>query len=588
MMLIRLDTGAVAAVDIRWQSFLDYLKVFRSLSDHAAVIVSRFPNLQGQPHTLEESLGQLIPRGLLYSADDVLAQLDSNSASAARKPKPLTLCIRTCDRPDALHRLLNSCAEHAKTFNHPWPIEILEDSRRAQHRSTNAALVENFSEQLTLKYIGFEQQEIWLASLVEQAPEDSEALHWLLDPQYPDNRDQPSHGRLYNLAFLRHAGERILMVDDDATLNAWRWPDAQSEPLFGLSGRAALPMPNVSAAQSVLTRTELDPIAAHGAVLGQPIATAIRVNNNNQLESSCLQSSMIESVPHPYARPGRIRYTRNGFLGDTGSINDQQYFYRLRLDAPALVLSAESYRRFRNAPRCAISVPKRPELLNGSHFHHTTCAGLDLSDLIPPVLPRGRNEDSLLGALLRFLYPQDFGMRLNFALEHRLDSTSTWQFGPKFAVPTKDAAEALERWINLLPAPAEITAAQRMQLLANTITGLSTEGKLSTRIASMLLQEQQQGAAIQFAITRSELSAVTAETPKGETPVSPQSPWRGELFATNQQLLSSLQSTTDQQEIDKQQAGRYADQFQRYAASLPAWQKAFERQSEMNGLKQWE
>jgi hypothetical protein len=575
IMLIRLDTGAVALVDARWRGFLHHLRRFRTLKDHVARLVREIPELRGHEQGLEQGFAQLVPRGIFYSADEVIAQIDASRARTPAEQKPLTLCIRTCDRPDFLRRLLNSLVDNAKTFGGCWPIEILDDSKTIESQHANQALSREFASDLTLTYVGQEEQEKMIKRLCHQAPEDCESLRWLMDAQHPANQHQATYGRLYNLAFMRHAGKRILLIDDDTVLRAWQQRNRQKQPRLQLLSTSSDTFTAPEKAYAALESFNTDPIAAHANILGLPIAAALEQITEQPFSAEMIAGLDIASVPHPYAHLERIRYTHNGFLGDTGTTSDHHYFLRLRLTAPEMLLDNEQYQHFRQSPRCAFSGANAPELLSGTHFHHTTCAGIDLSGTMLPVLPKGRSEDALLGAFLRLLYPGDYGLRHPFALEHRLHNAKPWNFAVDDIISqSMDTSTALSLWANLLAAPAEVTPEQRSQLLCDSILTADDKGILRDRLRAMLERHLAESLAFQFAVTRSELGAAQVPTPEGVRDIPTASLWRQELAAFSQWLAKSLHKTdtcfTTDEPIEWM-----SKEIRTFANAMPAWQRAY-------------
>lgn len=583
--LIRIDNGAVALMDAGWRAFLRDLRVFRTLEEHAKAICARLPELRGHEAELAEGFRQLLPRGVLYSADEVVAQMETSRALAPDAERPLTLCIRTCERPRNLQQLLESLRDNARRFETRWPIEVLDDSREPASRDANRALCEAFAADLALAYVGAEEQEAMLAALCARHPEDSEALRWLLDAAHPDHVGKPTHGRLYNLAFLRHAGQRILLLDDDASLTAWRRPDVRPEPRFHLISGVSAAFASLEQARAALVPYERDPIADHANCLGLPVAEAI-VRLTGQVPTPALFAGLpLDLVPHPYARPGRIRYTHNGFFGDTGTTSDHARLFDLGRTLPAVVANPELYKKFCQAPRFDFTAADRPELINGTHFHHTTCAGIDLAAFIPPVVPHGRSEDALLAGLLRLLHPGDYGLCLPFALEHRLHQASPWIFEPSALQQVPDLAAVLGHWVNHLVAPAEVEPAHRLRLLMESVATMARADLLQTRLHAIIERMANEDLTYQLAATQRALPAGGAAA--NDSPTSPpalpaDNPYRVDIERIAQWVAEHLQDPSLRDDVYAH-LPELAAGIQRFTQALPAWQRAFEAQAALAG-----
>ena len=82
---------------------LTYCTQFRTLDAHAAWLASNRPELQGNVAAARSTLQQLDQAGLLLRANDVCRRFSETAPAAAA---PTRAFIITCDRPDAVERLL--------------------------------------------------------------------------------------------------------------------------------------------------------------------------------------------------------------------------------------------------------------------------------------------------------------------------------------------------------------------------------------------------------------------------------------------------------------------------------------------------
>ena len=561
LMLLRLDSGAVAALDARWQPFLGLLETFRTLAEHAQVIASRVPELRGQEAALTGALEQLVPRGVFISSDEVLARLAPSDNPPP--PSPVTVCIRTCDRPQLLERLLASLQANADTFAKQRRYEVIDDSRQPASIQRNRQLIEQFSRTLHLEYVGRAEQQALIDALCAELPEDTHALRWLLDSEHPDHADQPTYGVLYNQLFLRHAGQRILMLDDDAVLKAWQHPDTEWTPWFALGAGIGTAYTQADSAFAELQPYSADPLDAHVRALGGDVGSGIAASTGEVATQSCLHNSAFVSAPHPYALDGRIRYTLNGLLGDTGSTTDHLLLYYAPELIPQIIESDERYHRLRTSPRCAFTGTRRGLLTGVSHFHHTTCAGLALDPLIAPVIPIGRGEDAMLGNLLSYLYPEDFGLRLPFGLEHWPEQPRPWALAPEQIASPPSACSVMTMWLATLRAPVEVTPQARLHLLGESLAASADSGVLSARVQDLIQRRLHETLIDQFAITQQSLAVKGAISDA----------WRHEITKISQWLAKRLHDSTAL--LPPQQIDALAATIQRYGETLGAWERAF-------------
>ncbi|MBB1075124.1 hypothetical protein HUU62_11965 [Rhodoferax sp. 4810] len=573
IMLIRADTGALAAIDARWQPFLNQLRIFRTLPDHARAIAALSPDFNGQEQFILAALMQLLPRQLFISSDAVLKKIETAAPPLFTTPIT-TVCIRTCDRPAALERLLTALATRTAAESSRYPIEIIDDSRDADHITRNRALAAQFD----ITYVGRAEQSALLDALCQQFAADADTLRWLLDATNPAHQGQPTYGVLYNLLFLRHAGQHILMLDDDALPSAWVAPNTDWQPLFAEGAGVGWAFLQHATATQQLVAWDGDPLAAHAQTLGLPLATALRQLPGqavtDPLTTAALSETAFANTVHPYATPGNIRFTVNGLLGDTGSVGDHYLLYQAATAIPDLYTDEAAYQQFRAAPRCAFTGTQRPLLTNVSRLHHTTCAGLALTALIPPVMPTERGEDALLGSLLGYLYPEDFGLRLPFALDHAPFAPRNWQFAPAQLAEPPTANSVLTLWIAAIRAPIEIAPIERLNILAQTIQTLAQRGQLKSRLYDIIQLRFHTVLSEHFALTRQ----VLATTQTGCNS------WRHDVTRINQWLLQRLQQPTAL--VNTAQLTQLAEMLERYAHALDVWQRAFQFCQQRNQARQ--
>jgi hypothetical protein len=568
IMLVRSDTGAVAAIDARWRHFLGALQTFRTLSDHAREIVRIQPELQGQEAALEQALQQLIPRQVFYSSTELLTQLQR--ADTENHTQSITVCIRTCDRPERLGQLLASLVENAQTHGNTWRYEICDDSKNTSFCEHNRQLATDYSTQLTIDYYGRAEQQHFCQTLIARQPQHADTLQWLLSADHPLNQNVPTYGLLYNHVLLRYAGTRVLLLDDDALLQAWGFPETHWHPQFG-------PIPGISRvytdfgqAQNDLQRFDYDPIALHAQTLGVSLPVATQQLAQQALSAQCCNHVPLANTVHPTATKSIINYTLNGLLGDTGTFGDHALLWRGR-NLIADVLSSDTrYQQFYSAPRCAFNGTSRPLCTNSAYFHHTTCAGIDLSTLTPPVIPTERGEDTLLGTLLRYLYPHNIGLRLPFGMPHRPHDARPWIFDAAAWQPDFSAANLLTILIQQLRAPADLSAPAKLALLQETIHSVSDHELGLAHHLSTLAQVNwhthliQDFATLQYVLGQK--SSFCAQ-------------WRQDITTLRTQALTQLQQP---RLLQASEFSQQAVLIQRYAMALPVWQTAYSEQCELN------
>jgi hypothetical protein len=360
----------------------------------------------------------------------------------------------------------------------------------------------------------------------------------------------------------------VLLLDDDAELSAWALPETEwmarfAEPEAGRIYTAP------SAAVKEFQPCDADVLALHAGVLGASIPAAVHRLSGTELDARSFLGSTFADMPHPFSGPPRIRYTLNGFLRDTGSAFDHHILWQGLATRREIFGSDERRQALKAGPRCAFTGMKHPKLLNGAYFHRTTCVGLDLRGLVGPVAPHGRGEDNMLGALLRRLYPDDFGLRLPFGMAHRLGTARPWPLSPAKYWEGLYDPDLLAIWIKGLRVPSQFSPERRLMMVAESI--LETAGQydavLAQRIRDHLIARQHQSHAGTIKNLQRALARESTACPA----------WRKDAAALSDELLAGLRTPT---ELPVDTLRSHAASMRLYAEAIPTWIRAFKQRAE--------
>lgn len=557
-LLIRTDNGAAAPLEDNWKSFLRGLTRFRSLKGHADAIVQASPDLRGKEPAIRSALAAMLSTGLFVSAGELARQLAA--ASVPDDLAPLTLAITTCDRPACLERVLESLRANQDSFSGGWACEVIDDSRNESNRRLNAGLVARAAADFRVIHVDREAQAAFVAELCARFPADADHLRWLLSGAHPDNADRPTYGIPLNHLILRHAGRRVVMIDDDATLDAWISRGARDLPAF--DNRSSVPViyPDIEAGREDLEPFPGDPLAAHARVVGARVARTVRVDTAGRMPDATWSSSAASDFSGLDPSASRVRFTTSAVLGDPGTDAD---FKAMNLLPAAIASDEHAYRQFRQMPRCLFSGRDRPSLHTRGEFQRATVAGLYMAPYMAPVPPTGRGEDNMLGLLMRFLHPQDFGMRCHFALEHRPPAVRKWIIDTD--VLGRDRFEpfrGIALWLPDVAAPRVLDAEDRMRI--------ASEGLLRLATRAGAVDELRKKRQVDY-------HGNLAETYAGlvralETNRSGCASWRTDIEAVLRHVHAELGSG---RMMSEDVAATSVRVVARYAASIPAWNRAF-------------
>ncbi len=203
-------------------------------------------------------------------------------------------------------------------------------------------------------------------------------------------------GANQNAMILAHAGRRFVSTDDDvhATTAQLSAPDLTGDPDFKRAATdlerydwtdAFLPVHiryrvSREQARSTVTLTDRDILDEHDRVLGSSV-TVIHDDDSR--------------------RSGTVRVSTPGAYGDSGMGAARTILGIDGVSRSVNFSADDSYKRIRYA-RDIIRIAERPYVGPGAHLMGMHI-GLDNTQLLPPMVPFGRNADGLFGVTTRIM-----------------------------------------------------------------------------------------------------------------------------------------------------------------------------------------
>lgn len=371
---------------------------------------------QGVP-TIANWLSSYVTAGLFVSFDDLIQRLGSGQIWV---PPPFGgVFIRTCDRPALLQRVLNSAAVTESTARR-YSYRILDDSRSPANRAANSRLASISG--LDCTYYDLSQDSEIFQTLRHTFRQGMEELDWLFGSAHAS---EATYGRPVNIALLMSAGQRVLMLDDDALLSPRLPPLPSSGFCISSAHDELFCFPDRSGLEQACGTTNLDPVAGHLECLGIParlLYDRFAGGDSNQLRM--LDLTKDDGVR--FAIGATVRLTQNHAIGDPGSSLFPYHLLTLPRKSREWLERDPLWRDYVFRDRynwrgqeCMRLTPNRP-------LTFTTLAGLDNSSMLPPTVRAHRNEDLLLGAITRLIDPTAWLCDLPWALPHFRDPAKTW------------------------------------------------------------------------------------------------------------------------------------------------------------------
>jgi len=382
---------------------------FDTIENHTKRLCTTRPELRGQEAGVGSTLQQLAESGFLLMGDAIRKRL---TEAPARQLAPSRVFIITCDRPQAVERLLESMLRSGNLSRHE-SLYLVDDSRAEENRSANQDLVDTFNMRSAkdMQYFGADEQSALLNKLIEALPEHEHGIRFLIDPQ--QWMGYKTYGRSRTLALLLSVGYRAIVLDDDVTCQAVL-PPVQEDGVSLTGQRQAAFYPDRETLIAHGLPADFDPLSGHLQCLGQSLGHSLSELAGGELDSQWLQNTNAAMLN--VLDPGSpVLVTQSGAWGDPGTGSAHW----------ALNLNEGSIERLVSAPhgmvnavenRCNWFGCTRPTLHKMAFMSQMT--GLDNSHLLPPYFPAFRGEDLLFGTMIESMYHQGAVLEYGWAVPH--------------------------------------------------------------------------------------------------------------------------------------------------------------------------
>lgn len=380
---------------------------FRTFDEHVAHLANAIPELSGQTDDIRQVLSTINKAGLMASAKEFVRQLQPAVESLPAQPSPV-YCVLTCDRPEALSRLLVSMTDN-HDFDAAARYFVVDDSRQEENRQRNRQIAEGHA----LTYFGEKEQAQFIARLKAALPHHATGIDFLLGRAA--DSDRPSYGRTRNFALLLGIDARVVLSDDDILFNRCR-PDRTSDQVALTSRPRQAQFWSEPEWRSMRDDEAPDPTTgAFTSALGRTLPQALAGLGDRVLAADAVRDLLPYQLP-VVTPASQVLVTACGYLGDPGTASND-WIYQLPAESREQLLHSEAdYRHFSSARNAWLGSP-------GYHFvnHFSLISGitgLDNQTLLPPYFPLYRNEDFLFGAMTHFMYPDALLLDLPWAVPH--------------------------------------------------------------------------------------------------------------------------------------------------------------------------
>ena len=532
VLLHKVRTGQRMMVQPDLAQALQQCTAFRTLEAHAQRIMQAIPALKEHAQSVSETLETVRSKGLLESSRETWGRLTHASDTGTATPAPCRLFVLTCDRPDALRRLLDSLQRSPL----PTAIEgiwVIDDSRQEDAVAENADIIASAQASIDRPFTHFDlnARETLIAALEKYHPQSNGAIRFLLDRGYWQGT--ATYGLARNLALLLSGGYRAVMMDDDIVLRAMQ-PPLQKRPLrFGRPNeREAAFFDSIEALeQHDLPDESIEPLSDVLGSLGTTLGAELGDHWSGPQELANVDGHAINR----FSAQSRVLLTQCGYWGDTGSAAGNWVFHtpattQKRLlgvseDVEATLGSGGNWYGYRGPTLTSYGVM-------------SALTGVDHTTLLPPYFPAGRNEDIVFGIMAQRLYPDSVVMNAGWAVPHHPIESRTDR-GQLTAIGSGVDISLLADWIGQEPEDQwGLPASQQLAGLADQIERLAVMGsrEMEQMVSHMLLSKQS------GLLNRclEQLAGLNAAGLDGQPGTER---WREFLDASRERLLTGVQAT---------------------------------------------
>lgn len=465
---------------------LQLCSAFRNLTEHKENIIQANPHLGEHRGNIQAALEEIARAGMFESAEHCWSRL-TQAQESERHQGAIRVFIITCDRPEALRRLLSKITKETLP-NNAEGIWVVDDSRDNDNVYLNRQTLVEAQKCLgiSIRHVDSAARLALIAKIKATLPRHSSIVDWLLSSE--GWGDLPTFGVARNTALVLSVGKRALVLDDDVIPNAVAPPLAQENFRFGSENdREAVfysSTANLAAHESPLDKSPLVLMDQH---LGRNLGAVV----SHYLKSSHDLAGMDGALVNDLNCNSPILMTQCGSWGDPGTSDSRWIFHlphsslnrllREHNDIASVVGSRSCWHGYRG-----------PVISKLGTLSQLT--GLDHRSLLPPYFPAGRGEDILFGTMLHRMHPSGIIFNEGWAINHspmeRRDSRASLKpvSSPLSSALLVDwlGADNTKHWglsahENLEQIANEITQVSRMR--HDDLYSLIVEGLVSRRIA---------------------------------------------------------------------------------------------------------
>jgi hypothetical protein len=447
---------------------LEHCFRFNTLNEHLEHLFDAMPPLREQPADALQILETVRDAGIFESADEAWQRLTASTNDALPSDdSAVRLFILTCDRPEALQRLLGALQQQLL----PQQIEalfVIDDSRHSENLSSNARTIKSAQTamHIPIHHVDANVRTALISYLKANVPGSSHAsVDFLLARSYWGAA--PTFGLARNLALLLSVNYRALVMDDDILPQALTPPLPTKDLTFDTpSARESVFYASAQDIQQHALVADFSPLTAMLQSLAQPLSQLLSAKLSGASALKGLDGRLTTS----FGGASRVHLSQCGTWGDPGTGDSGWVFFQPEASIKRLLENTSEPEKLLAAR--ATWLGYRGTTIS-SYGTLSQLTGLNHCTLLPPYLPAGRGEDILFGVMLQRLHPEAAVYNEGWAVPHypvdnRVSRGQLLPLGVGASIGT------LTDWLGRPPRDeAGISPDTRLAMLADEIDRLS-------------------------------------------------------------------------------------------------------------------
>ena len=389
---------------------LQEMEIFATFKEHFAKCFDKYGIEEKQ---FRNTIDHLDQQGFFKTAESVIKMLAESKLS-----EPIGdvcgICIRTCDTPGYLMRILESQTRRKEKFGANEKVYIFDDSRSDVSISENIGIVKEASKSIDVSYFGLEKQSAFADDLISNFPLEAEIIRKLLLPQEGVSF---SGGRIMNLALLFFAGKKYLNFDDDFILDDVRVHDLNDSNIIQLDivpDKVYDGYANEAQVMQAGVSIDIDPLLWHKRSLGLTLSDfLLEQGDDYQITEETLKGVNVYGLKR-YLPESTIITTGNGWFGTSGKRDGRFIFLAEYKKLKPPWVTANNFEQLLKGGYCWDAIAQTEITTQG----FSTPAGINNTQLLPPTIATCKSEDNLLCSMTKLVHPNSVHLGFSWALAH--------------------------------------------------------------------------------------------------------------------------------------------------------------------------